>query len=240
LSEEVSPPAGGEAQAGGDAEGAGGRAGAAPWLAVCAVLGGGSLLAWWMPAALLDWQPARATAEPWRLVTAAWVHWSELHLAANLAGTAVVAALGWAARLPAGAALALALAWPLTQAGLWVQPALAHYGGASGVLHAAVAIAAGWLMAGVGASRTTPARAAPRAHQASETHQTRRARLIGAAIATGLVLKVLSEEPWSGPIAAARTWDIAVAPIAHASGTLAGAAVVLVVLLLRPRRQARR
>jgi hypothetical protein len=39
---------------------------------------------------------------------------------------------------------------------------------------------------------------------------------------------------------AARTWDIAVAPIAHASGALAGAAVVLVVLLLRPRRQARR
>lgn len=201
------------------------RAGATPWLAVCAVLAGGSLLAWWLPAALLDWQPGRALAEPWRLVTAAWVHWSELHLAANLAGAIVVAALGWAARLPARAALALVLAWPLTQAGLWMQPALAHYGGASGVLHAAVAVAAGWLLAGEGRAHAEPGRHAPAA---------RRARLVGAGIAAGLAVKVLLEEPWLGPTAAARTWDIAVAPAAHASGALAGALVALVVLLWRP------
>lgn len=201
------------------------RAGATPWLAVCAVLAGGSLLAWWMPAALLDWQPGRALAEPWRLVTAAWVHWSGLHLAANLAGTVVVAALGWAARLPARAALALALAWPLTQAGLWIQPALAHYGGASGVLHAAVAVAAGWLLAGEGRARAAPGHRAPEA---------RRARLVGMGIAAGLALKVLLEEPWAGPTAAARSWDIAVAPVAHASGVLAGAVAALVVLLWRP------
>ncbi len=225
MSDEAPATAGGEARAGGVTEGPGSAAGTTPWLALCALLGGGSLLAWWMPAALLDWQPGRAPSELWRLVTAAWVHWSELHLAANLAGTAVVAALGWAARLPAGAALALALAWPLTHAGLWVQPALAHYGGASGVLHAAVAIAAGWLMA-------------PQAPQAPKA--ARRTRLIGAAIAAGLALKVFLEEPWSGPIAASRTWDIAVAPIAHASGALAGAAVALVALLLKRSHTARR
>lgn len=181
---------------------------------MCLALGGGSLLAWWAPAALLDWQPARAAAQPWRLVTAAWVHWSGWHLGANLAGTAVVALLGVAARLPARAAVALALAWPLAHAGLWIEPALAHYGGASGVLHAAVAIAAAWLLAG---------------------RADRRARRVGAGIAAGLVLKVLLEEPWAGPLASARAWDIAVAPIAHASGALAGAATALVALALRPK-----
>lgn len=194
----------------------------ASWLLLCALLGGGSLLAWWAPASLLDWQPARATAEPWRLVTAAWVHWSEWHLGANLAATGVVALLGRVARLPRHAALALLLAWPLTHAGLWIQPALAHYGGASGVLHAAVAVAACWLVAGAAAP-------APGARSRA------RARWIGGAIAAGLVLKVLLEAPWAGPLASARAWDIAVAPAAHASGALAGFVAALLALALRPR-----
>lgn len=207
----------------------------AAWLALCALLGGGSVLAWWAPASLLDWQPGRAAAEPWRLFTAAWVHWSGAHLAANLAGTAVVAALGVAARLPARAAVALALAWPLTHAGLWSEPALAHYGGASGVLHAAVAVAACWLMAGSpGAHRTAVAQGGVPQPGPGSTVQ-RRTQLIGAGIAAGLVLKVLLEEPWAGPLAASRAWDIAVAPMAHASGALAGTAAALATLALRPR-----
>ncbi len=185
------------------------------WLTVCGVLAAGSAIAWFVPAVLLDWQPALAWREPWRLVTAAFVHWSPLHLAANLAGAAVVAALGVAARLPAPAALALAAAWPLTHAGLLLQPALAHYGGASGVLHAAVAVAACWLVA---RERGMP-------------------RRIGAVIAVGLTLKVLLEEPWAGPLAHPRGWDIAVAPLAHASGALCGAvcgAICAAVTAARP------
>lgn len=183
---------------------------AAAWLGVCAVLALGSAVAWWLPAAALDWQPQLAAAQPWRLVSAAWVHWSPLHLAANLAAVVVVAALGHAGRLPAAAALAWLLAWPATHAGLWAQPALAHYGGASGVLHAAVAVAACWLVVRGGGGR---------------------ARWIGAAIAIGLVAKVLLEQPWRGPLARGAGWDIAIAPLAHASGVLAGFAMAGLVLL---------
>ncbi|MFO1288724.1 MAG: hypothetical protein U1F49_20800 [Rubrivivax sp.] len=147
-------------------------------------------MTWWLPTALLDWQPARALDDPWRFVTAAWVHWHRWHLAANLAGCAVVAWLGVAARLPNAAAWAFAAAWPLTHAGLLLQPALAHYGGASGVLHAAVAVAACWLMA------------EGRGGEAASSSGGRRARFIGIAIAGGLVAKVLLEKPWTGPLAA--------------------------------------
>ena len=68
------------------------------------------------------------------------MHFSELHLAANLAGCVLVAALGLTARVPTRCVVAWALAWPALHLGLWVQPALTHYGGLSGVLHAGVAV----------------------------------------------------------------------------------------------------
>jgi rhomboid family GlyGly-CTERM serine protease len=160
----------------------------------------GSLLAWLAPANALDWQPALAATEPWRWITAAFVHWSPLHLAANLAGAAVLAAFGWAAALPARAALAWALAWPLTHGVLLLQPALAHYGGLSGVLHAGVAVGAAGLV----------------------LERTGRARTIGAAVMAGLLLKIVLERPWAGPLAHPPGWDIAVAPLAHAGGAAAG------------------
>ena len=169
------------------------------WLLVCGALAAGSIVTWWLPTALLDWQPARSLDDPWRFVTAAWVHWHEWHLAANLAGCAMVAWLGVAARLPNAAAWALAAAWPLTHAGLLLQPALAHYGGASGVQHAAAAVAACWLMA------------EGRGGEPTSSSARRRARFIGIAIAAGLIAKVLLEKPWSGPLAAEPAWGIAVA-----------------------------
>ena len=163
------------------------------------------MLAWWLPAALLDWQPARAAVEPWRAFSGAFVHWSIAHLFANVLGAAVVAALGIAARLPLPATLAWVAAWPLTQAGLLLQPALAHYGGLSGVLHAGVAVAALWLVVREAGMR----------------------RVLGVAIAAGLLIKILLEEPW-GPALRVPAgllsggWDIATAPLAHATGALAG------------------
>ena len=170
------------------------------WVALAAVLGGGSVLAWWLPAPWLDWQPTLAAIEPWRAFSAVFVHWSALHLGANLLGCAVVAALGFAARLPLRATVAWALAWPLTQAGLLLEPALAHYGGLSGVLHAGAAVAALWLlMESRGAQR-----------------------LIGGAVLAGLALKLLLEEPWGPPLRHGGGWDIATAPLAHATGAAAG------------------
>lgn len=182
--------------------------GAAAWLLMSGVLGVGSFVAWWAPSAWLDWQPELAAAEPWRAWTSAWVHWSPLHLGANLAGLAVVAALGRVAALPRPAALAWACAWPMTQVALLWRPELAHFGGLSGVLHAGVAVAALWLVA------------APGALVAGAAQRTR--RRIGAGIAAGLLLKLLLEQPWGPALQHPAEWDIAIAPLAHATGALAG------------------
>jgi len=181
------------------------------WAALAAAFAAASLLAWWLPAPLLDWQPARAAAEPWRAFSGAFVHWSAQHLLANLAGAAVVGALGVAGQLPGRATLAWLLAWPLTQAGLAVQPALAHYGGLSGVLHAGVAVAGLWLLVTGGGRR----------------------RAIAAAVLAGLAAKVLLERPWGAPLRLGSHWDIATAPLAHATGTLAGLLCAALLLALQ-------
>lgn len=190
------------------------------------------MLAWWLPAHLLDWQPGRGLAEPWRAVTGAWVHWSPQHLAANLSGCAVVAALGWVARLPTRAALAWALAWPATQLGLLGWPALLHYGGLSGVLHAGVAVAGFWLL------MPATADAAHRPERGDGRQKTR--RRVGAGILLGLGIKLALEEPWGPLLRPLAGWDIAAAPIAHALGALAGslAAGLLLVWPQAPRAKA--
>jgi rhomboid family GlyGly-CTERM serine protease len=178
------------------------------WLLLAGIGAVGSVLALAWPAVLLDWQPGLATTQPWRWLTAAFVHWSPLHLGANLGGAVVVAAFGVLARLPRRAALAWALAWPLTHGALLLQPALVHYGGLSGVLHAGVAVAATALVLdGAG-----------------------RARAIGVAVAAGLALKIVLERPWDGPLQHPAGWDIAIAPGAHAAGAMAGLACALVCL----------
>lgn len=182
-----------------------------------ALAAGGALLAWWLPAPWLDWQPGLAWQQPWRAWSAAWVHWSPQHLAANLAAAAVVAALGWAAQLPLRAALAWVLAWPAAQWGLLAQPALLHYGGLSGVLHAAVAVAVAWLL-------WRPARPSQ--------------RWVAAAVGVGLLVKLWLEAPWGPALRPLPAWDIAVAPAAHASGAVAGALAALL-LLAWPARPAR-
>jgi rhomboid family GlyGly-CTERM serine protease len=171
---------------------------------VAAVAAAGALVAWPLPAtwsARLDWQPSLAASQPWRWWTAAAVHWSGLHLAANLGATALVAALGVVAALPHRVALAWLVAWPLTQLGLMLQPGLLHYGGLSGVLHAGVAAAVVSLL----------------------WRESGRRRTIGAVLGAGLLLKIVSEAPWAGPLVHPAAWDIAVAPLAHASGAVAGA-----------------
>jgi rhomboid family GlyGly-CTERM serine protease len=184
------------------------------WQALAALLGAGALAAWWAPTATWDWQPALAASQPWRCWSAAFVHWSALHLLANLLGTAVVAALGRTVALPPRAALAWFLAWPLTQLGLLAQPALAHYGGLSGVLHAGVAVAAVELLLGAPGRR----------------------RRVGAAIAAGLLLKIALEQPWGAPLRHPADWDIAIAPLAHATGAAAGALLAVAAATALPRR----
>jgi rhomboid family GlyGly-CTERM serine protease len=170
-----------------------------PWPLLCTLLATTSLLAWWLPREALDWQPALAATQPWRTVTAAFVHWTPLHLAANLAGCAVLALLGWRARLGPREAAAGLIALPLTQLGLLLQPELQRYGGLSGELHAMAAIAALTLL-------TRPGRE----------------RAIGAGIALGIGIKIALEHPFGSPLRLTEGFDFPVAPFAHLSGAVSG------------------
>ena len=161
----------------------------------------------WAP--LLEWRAADAWRQPWRAWTGALVHYSPQHLAANLAGCAVVAAFGMAARLPTRALLAAAAAWPLTQVLLLWAPSLSRYGGLSGLLHATVAVAAVALLVGGAVGQ----------------------RWIGAAVWLGLLVKVLLEAPWTGAVQTVPGWDIPVAVAAHASGLVSGSFMMGLVAL---------
>lgn len=180
------------------------------WIGLAALLSAAALLGWMAPHESIDWQPALVAGEPWRAWTAVAVHYSLLHLAANLAGTALVGALGVVANAPRRIALAWFVAWPLTQLGLLARPELSHYGGLSGVLHAGVAIVSVHLLV-VG----------PRSR-----------RVIGAMILAGLATKVTLESPWGPPLTHPPGWDIAVAPFAHASGAIAGLLCALLASIL--------
>ena len=167
---------------------------------MAAVLVLGSLLAPLGASPALDWRPALAWREPWRAWSAAFVHFSTLHLVANLAGTALVAALGFFARVPWRIVAAWLVAWPLTHLGLLARPDLLDYGGLSGVLHAGVACVALHLVIDQRGAR----------------------RSIGWATLAVLVAKVMSESPWGAALRFPAGWDIAVAPFAHLSGLVAG------------------
>jgi len=170
------------------------------WLLLCAAFVALSVLAWPLSQEALNWQPALAAQQPWRAVTAAFVHLTPIHLAANLAGCAVLALLGHRAALGKREAIAALIALPLTQAALLLRPDLTHYAGLSGELHALVAIAALTLL-----SR--------RSHD----------RFIGAAIAAGLIVKLLLEHPLGPALRTTPGFDFPVAPFAHLAGALAGA-----------------
>jgi rhomboid family GlyGly-CTERM serine protease len=185
--------------------------GAIVWCALAAALAGLAALLAGVPREAIDWQPALALAQPWRAWSAAFAHWSGAHLAANLAGCAVVAGFGVAARVPRRATAAWLLAWPLGHVLLGLQPALTHYGGLSGVLHAGVAVAALHLV----------------------WHARGRQRAIGAAVALGLMVKLLLEAPWGAPARTWPGWDIPVAPLAHATGALAGLACAALAFTMR-------
>lgn len=220
----------------------------------------------------LDWQPALGLRETWRLWTGAWVHWSAAHLLVNAAGAAVIAFVGWRARLPPAAAAAWFAAWPLTQAFMAAVGAerlavlMPHYGGLSGVLHAG-AIVLGlslawpperaeaptrprvtpapadtgfsathasaiepsritegpWAMTEMGTATALPVSTLdqPRDGPASGDGSLR-ARWIGVAIVLGTLAKVAMEAPWHLTPRASASLGIAVAPVAHACGIVAG------------------
>jgi rhomboid family GlyGly-CTERM serine protease len=181
------------------------------WLALCAGLAALSLLTWPLPKEAFDWQPRLFPSQPWRALTAAFVHWTPIHLAANLAGCAVLALLGHRAALGRREAIAGLIALPLIQLGLLLRPDLQRYAGLSGELHALAAIAALSLLV-----------------------RPNRERLIGAGIALGLIIKLASEDPLGPALRATAGFDFAVAPFAHLSGAVAGLAAWALTMAVIP------
>lgn len=190
------------------------------WLGLAAGLALVALIGALLPVEPLLWR-RDAPWQPWRWLTPVAVHWTPGHLAANVAACALLAWLGWSARLPRHAAAAWLLAWPLTHLGLWLDgpdSALQRYAGLSGVLHAGVAVAAAALLGRRAAGDRT----------------------LGTLLALGLTAKVLSETPWRGALVSMEGWSFPVAVSAHASGAAAGAAAAAFVAGCRWARRCRR
>ncbi len=183
------------------------------WLLLSSALALATLLAHPVDAALLDWQPQRAWPEIWRWWSSALVHLTPQHLAANLLATVLVATYGWSSRVPSAVAWAWLASWPVTHLALWARPELLHYGGLSGVLHGGVAATSVWLaLRGTGSQR-----------------------VIGGLMLVGQGAKLLLEAPWGAAVHPPGQFGVAVAPLAHASGSLAGA--LLTVIVLQPWRR---
>ncbi|MCK9689596.1 hypothetical protein [Scleromatobacter humisilvae] len=227
-------------------------------------------------ASALDWQPAFGLREPWRLWTCAWVHGSLAHLLVNVAGGAVVAFVGWRARLPPAAAAAWFVAWPGTQVLMAaigserLAAAMPHYFGLSGVLHAGVVVLGlslawppvrarshaapredaafvatrasaiepsritdgPWAMTELGASTALPVSTLDAPPTPPADAPPLGERWIGVAILAGTLAKGVSEAPWDLAPRASEALGIAVAPIAHACGIVAGLLAWAVLRLL--------
>ena len=180
------------------------------WLAVCALLGGGSVAVAWasgmvspvqaLTAHPLAWDAEHWLQRPWTLWTSAWVHTSGGSLLGNLLALTGLAVLGAALGAGRASAGALALAWPLATLALLLWPDVASYAGLGGPIHAAAAVL------GVHALLRHPAL------------KTLAFLLFGA-----MGLKLLAERGWSQPVAFDPSWGFNVVFAAHLTGMVCGA-----------------
>lgn len=168
------------------------------WLAVSALIGVPALawhdqLAWTLSVSQAGWLEPALWANVWR---STWVHPHVQHGLLNLAACVLLMAWGWVARPPAQAAMAWALAWPLTHLALLADPRLSYYFGMSGALHAGVAVMG--------------------------VHLVRHGQRWAWALLAGLLLKCLLENPELKATLAHPVLDMQTAPLAHLLGSLIG------------------
>lgn len=173
------------------------------WTALCLLLAVGCIAAWLAGRPLdLEWWREDWDAS-WTWWTAALVHRSAAHGAANLLALGALALLGQTLRVPLHQALALLAAWPLSTLGLMLFPEIERYAGLSSVLHAAVAVLV--------------------VHCAFTRVLQGWSGLLGA----GLAAKLVAEAAWDQPLVFEHEWGFTVATAAHLTGALAGTACAL-------------
>ncbi len=180
------------------------------WLAVCALLAGGSIAVAWMVGVVppaeelaahpLAWNAAGWPARPWTLWTCAWVHTSAGNLGGNLLAIAALAVLGAALRAGRAAAAALLVAWPAGVLALLLWPQVTSYGGLGGPIHAAAMV-----LATVVARRPSLKPLSP-------------------LLFAGMGLKLIAEQGWSHPVAFDPSWGFNVVYAVHLTSALAGVA----------------
>lgn len=164
-------------------------------------------------AGFLEYRRALAFSEPWRLLTAHYVHLSFLHACLNGVALLLLGHL-FADRLrPRDVFAMLALAPLGISITFWLLlPELQWYRGLSGVLHAIYfAGCVAWISQTAGKARWLPI-----------------AALVGGTV------KVLLEQPWDASFPVHEVLRVAVVPQAHLIGAIVGTAAGL---LLRSRRE---
>lgn len=175
------------------------------WLAVCALHGVLSMLAWWARAdvvSALTWQADGWLHQPWTLWTSSWVHLNTPHLIGNQVALGALAAVAWVVRPSLACALAWLLAWPLLQLSLLLWPQIGYAVGLSGVLHAGAAAMA--------------------VHLLLKRIAVPKARRWGALLALGLVVKLVVESGWSNPVVWSPANNMSVVQAAHLGGVIWG------------------
>lgn len=198
------------------------RAGAPWWALVLVVL---TLMAQGWPGVPQSWQfdrDAYAGGAWWQLLTAQWVHWSNLHAGVNAMGFAVL--LLALRRLVAGRVQAVALLGGYVGVALVIalDANCARYAGASGALHGLLAGSALALLL----QAQQPA-AGPRAP----------VQWLGGLVLLGLVIKLVVQHGGATP--ASPGWlGFATYYPAHEAGAAGGLVSVLLVSALRGRQLA--
>lgn len=189
------------------------------WL-LSAAVGCGALLMTCLPDSMALFRYDRlgiAAGQPWRILTAHFVHINTSHLLHNLLGLALVCELLWT-NLPVRHGLGIMLSAALAVSGAlwWLQPAIVWYGGLSGVLHGLWAGCALWGLLSFGGDREPPdAGSAP-----SPSRRIGVAALIALAVKLGLDLL-------PGALITKGTGGIPVVPSAHWYGASMGLVYVV-------------
>lgn len=182
------------------------------WWLLCGLLGAGCILVWYLPVdaqLALRWQASSWREQPWTLWTAALTHLNAAHLSVNLLALLCLCIIGAHAGAGAREALALLMAWPLTQLALLLWPQVQFYAGLSSLNHA---------VAGIITARS-----------AIELVVNKRFQMISFLLTLMLTAKLLWEAAWIEPLRADANWGFTVVQAAHLSGFLAGILSLLIV-----------